>query len=424
MRGSVPGKHQPRKRISGGAAVVSPVPASLSNARRGASAAAAIGSLLLAGCGAHGTPTAPASAYTSGELASLDPGTPLGGRPAPNFTLTDQFGKAVSLSQFKGRAVVVSFDDDECTTICPLTGATMVEALDLLGPAASQVQLVGINANPQHISVADVAAYSQAHGMENRWLFLTGSLPQLQQVWKAYGVDVQILQGNIDHTPAVYVIDPQGGESRLFLTSSDYGVTGLEAGALAQAISAVLPGHPQVAKPNLALGAPVASPADTVRLPALAPGGSPVVLGPSSPHLVVFFDSWASGAAEQLQALNAYSQAAGARHLPALLAVDVQPTEPSLAAALALAPVAQGTLRYPVAVDPNGRVADAYGVADIPWLVLVSGGRVRWSHDGWLAPAALEQQVTATLAPRAKSTGTHVTGGAAAPTAAPPTAAG
>lgn len=363
--------------------------------------AALLAGLLVAGCGARtgtGSANAAGSAYTPAELASLDPGTPLGNRPAPNFTLTDQFGGAVSLSQFRGRAVVLSFDDDECTTICPLTGATMVEALDLLGPAASQVQLVGINANPQHTAVTDVASYSRSHGLQNRWLFLTAPLPRLQAVWRAYGVDVQILKGNIDHTPAVYVIDPQGRESRLFLTSADYGVTGLEAGTLAQAIAAVLPGHPAVAMPNLATGAPVASPADSVRLPALLPGGASAVLGPAQPHLVLFFDSWAPDAAAQLLALNAYQQAAAAAHLPPLLAVDVQPTETSLAAARALAPVAQGTLRYPLAIDANGRVADAYGVADIPWLVLVSAGQILWSHDGWLAPTALRHQVAAALA--------------------------
>jgi hypothetical protein len=48
-------------------------------------------------------------------------------------------------------------------------------------------------------------------------------------------------------------------------------------------------------------------------------------------------------------------------------------------------------LSYQVGLDTTGRVADGYGVQDQPWFVLVSAsGKAVWSHDGWLAPSALE----------------------------------
>ena len=57
----------------------------------------------------------------------LDPGTHLTG-PAPDFTLTDQFGARVSLRSFRGKVVILAFNDSECTTICPLTTTAMVDA--------------------------------------------------------------------------------------------------------------------------------------------------------------------------------------------------------------------------------------------------------------------------------------------------------
>ena len=72
-----------------------------------------------------------------GALASnpdLDSGTQLRGR-APDFTLSDQFGKQVSLSSFRGKVVVLAFNDSECTTICPLTTSAMVQAKAMLGSA-------------------------------------------------------------------------------------------------------------------------------------------------------------------------------------------------------------------------------------------------------------------------------------------------
>src|ERR1019366_4018424 len=94
----------------------------------------------------------------------LDPGTSLHGH-APDFTLIDQFGRAVSLRSYRGRVVLLAFNDSQCTTICPLTTAAMLEAKRMLGAAADQVQLLGVNANPTATAVRWVRAYSQVHGM-------------------------------------------------------------------------------------------------------------------------------------------------------------------------------------------------------------------------------------------------------------------
>src|SRR5262249_15946903 len=94
--------------------------------------------------------TSPSSHSARATLANnpyLDPGTPLSS-PAPDFTLTDQFGKPVSLRSFRGKVVILAFNDSECTTICPLTTTAMVDARVMLGAAASHVQLLGIDANP------------------------------------------------------------------------------------------------------------------------------------------------------------------------------------------------------------------------------------------------------------------------------------
>src|SRR6266550_792295 len=134
---------------------------------------------------------------------NLDPGSSLGGKPAPDLRLRNQFGQPMSLSQFRGKVVMLAFEDSECTTICPLTTQSMLEAKQLLGPAGKQVQLLGIDANPDAISVADVLSYSRTHGLGNQWNFLTGSLDELRATWAKYDIAVQIEQDEIDHTPAL-----------------------------------------------------------------------------------------------------------------------------------------------------------------------------------------------------------------------------
>ena len=177
----------------------------------------------------------------------------------------------MSLSQFRGRVVLLGFEDSECTTVCPLTTQSMVLAKELLGKAGKSVQLLGVDANPDAIKVSDVLDYSRVHGMVNQWDFLTGSAAQLKAVWKAYNIAVQIESGQIDHTPALYVIDQQGREQKLYLTQMAYSSITQSAQVLATEISSLLPGHPKLSSLGSLAAVPGQTPSATVTLPAAAP---------------------------------------------------------------------------------------------------------------------------------------------------------
>ncbi len=359
------------------------------------------GIFLLAGCAAGATTNgATTGSDSSGAAAAamsnpnLDTGTSLGGSPAPDIRLTNQFGQPMSLSQLHGKVVLLSFDDSQCTTVCPLTTQSMVWAKQLLGPAGNQVALLGVDANPKAISVPDVLSYSRAHGMVNQWDFLTGSLPQLTAVWKAYHIAVQIQQGQIDHTPALFVIDQRGREQKVYLTQMAYSSLGQQAEVLADEVSSLLPGHPKVAGQQSLASITAQSPGTHVTLGSATGSGS-VALGPGKPRLVMFFASWLSEVSDLRSELglgNAYAAWAARNGLPGLAGVDETVVEPS--ASYVRAYLAGLGLRYPVGLDMTGRVADGYGVQDQPWFTLVSAtGKVLWSHDGWLSLSALESAV-------------------------------
>jgi cytochrome oxidase Cu insertion factor (SCO1/SenC/PrrC family) len=352
----------------------------------------------LAGC-AGGTKSAtnsgPGAEASSAAMANpnLDLGTSLGGQPAPDFRLVNQFGQPMSLSQFRGKVIMLGFEDSECTTVCPLTTQSMVEAKQLLGRAGDQVQLLGVDANPDATSVADVLSYSRTHGMVNQWNFLTGSLTQLKATWRAYHIAVQVEQGQIDHTPALFVIDQQGRQQKLYLTQMAYSSVGQSAKVLADEISSLLPSHPHVASQQSLASVTVQGPKDHITLPTTTTGT--VTLGPGQPRLVMFFATWLSevdNLKSELLLGNAYQQAAQRNGLPPLTAVDEASVEPSAQAVRDY--LKSIPLNYPVAFDTTGRVADGYQVQDQPWFALVSAsGKILWSHDGWLPLTALESAV-------------------------------
>jgi cytochrome oxidase Cu insertion factor (SCO1/SenC/PrrC family) len=357
---------------------------------------------LLTGCagGPASDPThQPGAGPLSGRQAAaaaanpaLDPGSSLGDHPAPPIALVNQFGQPMSLRQFRGKVVILAFVDSECTTICPLTTVSMVQARQMLGAAGSKVQLLGVDANPDATSVADVMAYSRAHAMVNQWDFLTGTKAQLAAVWRAYHIYVQIQAGQIDHTPALLVIDPQGRERTIYLTQMNYASIGQAAQILAGEAASLLPGHPRVASQRSLAHIAGLGPSSPVTLPGI--GSGPVRLGPGQPHLVMFFATWVQETSDlrsHLLALNGYARAARHGRLPGLVAVDEAATEPSLAAVAGYLKSLGKPLSYPVAADTTGRLADGYGVQDQPWFALVSAsGAIVWKHDGWLPVAALE----------------------------------
>lgn len=359
-------------------------------------AAAGCGSAAAAG-GGSAAAAGPAASQQRAAAANpdLDPGTPLSGIPAPDFTLTNQFGQRMSLSDFRGKVVILAFIDSECTNVCPLTTQSMLVAKQLLGKAGSRVQLLGVDANSAATSVSDVMAYSRAHGMVNHWDFLTGTKAQLAQVWKAYKIYVQIVRGAVDHTPAVFIIDARGREQKIYMTSMAYASITQAGQVMAQESSSLLPGHPSLAKVQSLAYIKGLSPKTTVRLATL-PSGS-LALGPGKPHLVMFFTSWLKETSDlktKLLDLGRYARASRAGRLPSLVAVDEEAAEPSPAAARDFVAGIGKPLGYPVALDPTGRLADGYGVQDQPWFVLTSAsGAILWKHDGWLTVSQLTADV-------------------------------
>jgi cytochrome oxidase Cu insertion factor (SCO1/SenC/PrrC family) len=337
-----------------------------------------------------------AATPTTETLLRLDPGMKLD-TVAPAFTLSDQFGRTVSLSALRGKVVVLSFNDPQCTTICPLTTTALLEAKQLLGKAGRNVELVGVGANPEATQVKWVRDYSEAHGMLHKWLFLTGPLAQMERVWSAYWIRAEVFNGTIDHTPATFVIDPKGRVTHLFLTPMSYSSVHQLAQVIAQGIADDLPGHPHVAD-NVSLK-PIKPIRPRQRVTVGGAAGPKVSLGPGhGPQLVLFFNTWDPDIAANLKRLNRY---AALNSVAPLSALDEGGLENPGDLDQLLSRVEPA---YPVADDHDGRVADGYGVQDSPWLTLVSGkGKILWRYDvatkGWPSTEALVSRVHAALAP-------------------------
>ena len=135
--------------------------------------------------------------------------------PAPAFSLTDQHSQIVTLASLRGKVVLLTFLDDTCSVDCPLIAQEFRQAGQLLGAEGARVELVAINYNPLNTQVSYIQAFDRQEGMDGvqDWLYLTGTLAQLQQIWRQYAIaPPEILPAGamIAHGDYAFVIDQAG----------------------------------------------------------------------------------------------------------------------------------------------------------------------------------------------------------------------
>lgn len=165
------------------------------------------------GCGGSATAgkqAAPAKLDAPGKLEPV--------KPAPEIALHDYTGRPVRLSQYRGKAVFLTFIYDHCPDTCPLIVSKLHAALELLGPKANQARVVAVSVDPLGDTPKTVKAFVQARGMTGRMDYLVGSLKQLAPVWKRYDISAEASPESrenpqsraVSHTALIYGITASG----------------------------------------------------------------------------------------------------------------------------------------------------------------------------------------------------------------------
>jgi protein SCO1 len=132
--------------------------------------------------------------------------------PPKDFSLTDEDGKRVSLPDYRGQVVVLTFMYSTCQDTCPVTATTIRGALDELG---HDVPALAVSVDPAHDTPDTAEAFLVKRGLSaGRMHFLLGTRPQLQPVWKAYGIQPQ--GKGFEHTARVVLIDKRGRQRVAF----------------------------------------------------------------------------------------------------------------------------------------------------------------------------------------------------------------
>lgn len=142
--------------------------------------------------------------------------------PAFDFRLTSHTGAPLQLSSLRGKAVLMSFGYTHCPDICPTTLWNFDKIYKSLSPEEQKkLQVLFITVDPDRDNQEQLKGYVPYYNPA--FLGLTGTLPEISKVAKAYGAfykkslpptDAQTKDYTVDHSSYAYLIDPDG---KLFL---------------------------------------------------------------------------------------------------------------------------------------------------------------------------------------------------------------
>jgi protein SCO1/2 len=141
---------------------------------------AALAFAILAGSGGSS-----GSGVSSGAADPFDGAALPAGVPAPLFMLSDQDGRALSLSSLRGRDVVIAFPYTTCRDSCVVVAQQIRGALDeLSNPPA----VLLVSADPAADTAVKVQRFLERVSLTGRASYLTGTAAELRRVWREYHV--------------------------------------------------------------------------------------------------------------------------------------------------------------------------------------------------------------------------------------------
>ena len=124
-------------------------------------------------------------------------GTVFDGRDkAFDFELSNQYGQKVSLADFRGQIVVLTFVYTSCSDTCPIVTSHLKKLYYMLGEQVEGVVFLAVSVDPKRDTVERAYEYSEQWDMLDKWNLLVGDSETLKSIWKEYYIDPVLSQNN------------------------------------------------------------------------------------------------------------------------------------------------------------------------------------------------------------------------------------
>jgi protein SCO1/2 len=140
------------------------------------------------------------SAPTRFEGGTMPPGV-----RAPDFTLTDERGRRVTMRELRGRPVAITFLYTTCEDTCPTQAQQIKGALDLLD---RPVPALAIAVDPPRDTPARAREFLAKYDLAGRMRWVLGSRPELEKLWRGFAIQEQLPA--TEHQARIVLVDGDG----------------------------------------------------------------------------------------------------------------------------------------------------------------------------------------------------------------------
>ena len=163
----------------------------------------------------------------SKKTADVKPVPVLPGHPLLFYKFTNELGQAVSLADFRGQALAITFFYTRCPLpeYCPRLSKnfqTVQQKLHALTNAPANWHLLSVSFDPQFDSPAMLQAYGASYHYDPaHWSFLTGPPDKIAELAHQSGVTYEADGSTINHNFCTLIVDASGRLQTRFPVSGD-----------------------------------------------------------------------------------------------------------------------------------------------------------------------------------------------------------
>ena len=147
--------------------------------------------------------------------------------PLLDYKFTNELGQAVSLNDFRGQALAITFFYTRCPLpdYCPRLSKNFQEAqqkLESLPGAPANWHLLSVSFDTEFDSPPMLKAYGNSYQYDPKhWSFLTGPADKIGELARQANVTYQYDAGTFNHDFRTLIIDAAGHLQMVFPTSGD-----------------------------------------------------------------------------------------------------------------------------------------------------------------------------------------------------------
>lgn len=152
------------------------------------------------------------------------------------FSAKSTLNRSVSVTEFKGKAILLFFGYTSCQDICPAAMSRLRALMSDLGPVADSVQVLFVTVDPENDTAENLAEYLGR--FDSRFVGLTGSSSEIASIASLYMAkhdkshDTRVTTAHhrsktftdeafqYAHSQQIYLLDEQGRTRALFFVGT------------------------------------------------------------------------------------------------------------------------------------------------------------------------------------------------------------